>query len=113
MKSHLVKKNIQDLGLKSIITTSDDIHIEPPKYLRRMEKKLKKAQKQLSKKKVNYRSQQNEIPEIKKMFPEYRNMHSLVIQDVVHRVDKAFDNFFMRDSGRIQGYGSVHCPDRS
>ena len=40
-----------DLGLKSIITTSDDIHIEPPKYLRRMEKKLKKAQRQLSKKK--------------------------------------------------------------
>ena len=40
-----------DLGLKSIITTSDDIHIEPPKYLRRMEKKLKNAQKQLSKKK--------------------------------------------------------------
>ena len=47
-----------------------------------------------SKKKVNYRSQQNEIPEIKKMFPEYRNMHSLVIQDVVHRVDKAFDLLF-------------------
>ncbi|MHB1650740.1 MAG: helix-turn-helix domain-containing protein, partial [Thermoplasmataceae archaeon] len=30
-----------------------------------------------SKKKVNYRSQQNEIPEIKKMFPEYKNLHSL------------------------------------
>ena len=29
-----------------------------------------------SKKKVNYRSQQNEIPDIKKMFPEYKNMHS-------------------------------------
>ena len=42
------------------------------------------------KKKVNYRSQQNEIPEIKKMFPEYRNMHSLVIQDVVHRVEHCF-----------------------
>jgi putative transposase len=29
-------------------------------------------------KKVNYSSQQNEIPEIKRMFPEFRNIHSLV-----------------------------------
>ena len=56
-----------------------------------------------SKKKVNYRTQQNEIPDIKKMFPEYKSMHSLVIQDVVHRVDKAFDNFFRRISERKNG----------
>ena len=56
-----------------------------------------------SKKKVNYRSQQNEIPEIKKMFPEYRNMHSLVIQDVARRLDKAFDNFFMRVEEKRNG----------
>ena len=37
------------------------------------------------------------------MFPEYRNMHSLAIQDVVHRVDKAFDNFFRRISERKNG----------
>ena len=56
-----------------------------------------------SKKKVNYRSQQDEIPELKKMFPEYKSMHSLAIQDVVHRVDKAFDNFFRRISERKKG----------
>ena len=56
-----------------------------------------------SKKKVNYRSQQNEIPEIKKMFPEYKNMHSLVIQDVARRLDKAFDNFFMRVEEKRNG----------
>jgi putative transposase len=56
-----------------------------------------------SKKKVNYRSQQDEIPELKKMFPEYGNIHSLVIQDVVHRVDRAFDNFFRRISERKKG----------
>ena len=42
-----------------------------------------------SKKKVNYRTQQNEIPEIKKVFPEYKNLHSLVIQDVVHCLDRS------------------------
>ncbi|MHB8561375.1 MAG: helix-turn-helix domain-containing protein, partial [Thermoplasmataceae archaeon] len=56
-----------------------------------------------SKKKVNYRSQQNEIPDIKKMFPEYRNMHSLAIQDVARRLDKAFDNFFMRVEEKRNG----------
>ncbi len=56
-----------------------------------------------SKKKVNYRSQQNEIPEIKKMFPEYKSMHSLAIQDVARRLDKAFDNFFMRVEEKRNG----------
>jgi transposase len=56
-----------------------------------------------SKKKVNYRSQQNEIPDIKKMFPEYKNLHSLVIQDVARRLDKAFDNFFMRVEEKRNG----------
>jgi putative transposase len=45
-------------------------------------------------KKVNYKSQQNEIPEIKNTFPEYHNIHSLVIQDVARRLDKAYGNFF-------------------
>ncbi|MGC8563262.1 MAG: RNA-guided endonuclease InsQ/TnpB family protein, partial [Thermoplasmata archaeon] len=38
------------MGLKSIITTSDGIQIEPPQYMIKSEKKLAKAQKQLSKK---------------------------------------------------------------
>ncbi|MHB1812960.1 MAG: RNA-guided endonuclease InsQ/TnpB family protein, partial [Thermoplasmataceae archaeon] len=56
-----------------------------------------------SKKKVNYRTQQNEIPDIKKMFPEYKNLHSLAIQDVARRLDKAFDNFFMRVEEKRNG----------
>ena len=49
-----------------------------------------------SKKHVNYRSQQDEIPAIKERFPEYRSIHSLVVQDVARRLDKAYDNFFRR-----------------
>ncbi len=40
-----------DLGLKSIITTSDGLQIEPQQHLRKSEKKLKRVQKQLSRKK--------------------------------------------------------------
>ena len=56
-----------------------------------------------SKKHVNYRSQQDEIPGIKERFPEFRNIHSLVVQDVAHRLDKAYDNFFRRVNKKKQG----------
>ncbi len=45
---------------------------------------------------VNYLSQQNELPELKKYFPEYREIYSLALQDVARRLDKAYDNFFRR-----------------
>ena len=40
-----------DLGLKALITTSDGIQIDPPRFLRKSEKKLKRAQRNLSTKK--------------------------------------------------------------
>ena len=54
-------------------------------------------------KKVNYNSQQNEIPEIKNTFPEYRNIHSLVIQDVARRLDRGFHNFYRRMKEKRNG----------
>ena len=45
---------------------------------------------------INYNFQQDQIPELKKTFPEFNNIHSQVLQDVAHRVDKAYDNFFRR-----------------
>ncbi|MHB1709760.1 MAG: helix-turn-helix domain-containing protein [Thermoplasmataceae archaeon] len=52
---------------------------------------------------VNYNSQQDELPELKRAFPEYSNIHSLVVQDVARRLDKAFDNFFRRIRERKSG----------
>ena len=54
-------------------------------------------------KKVNYRSQQNEIPEIKNAFPEYHNVYSQVLQDVAGRLDKAYGNFFRRVQEKKNG----------
>ena len=45
---------------------------------------------------VNYLSQQNELPELKKYFPEYREIYSLALQNLADRLDKAYDNFFRR-----------------
>ncbi|MEM0139115.1 MAG: RNA-guided endonuclease TnpB family protein [Ferroplasma sp.] len=45
-------------------------------------------------KRINYNYQQDQIPELKKAFPEYNNIHSQVLQDVARRVDRAYENFF-------------------
>lgn len=47
--------------------------------------------------------QQNELPELKKQLPEYRQIHSQVLQDVLRRLDRAFANFFDRIERRKKG----------
>ena len=51
---------------------------------------------------VNYRSQQDEIPAIKERLPEYRSIHSLVVQDVARRLDKAQVRDMIREKFGIQ-----------
>ncbi|MCL5782769.1 MAG: transposase, partial [Candidatus Thermoplasmatota archaeon] len=53
--------------------------------------------------KVSYNSQQDELPELKNAFPEYRSIHSQVLQDVAGRLDKAYDNFYRRIGERKKG----------
>ena len=44
----------------------------------------------------NYYDQANCLPEIKQLFPEYKDIHSQILQDVLKRASKSFDNFFRR-----------------
>jgi putative transposase len=54
---------------------------------------------------INYYSQANQLPEIKAIREEYRAIHSQVLQDVLRRVQKAFDAFFRRvRNGQESGY---------
>lgn len=41
-------------------------------------------------------SQINQLPELKASFPEYREVGSQVLQEVLERLDKAYQNFFRR-----------------
>ena len=45
---------------------------------------------------VSYNTQTMELSELKKEFPEYRNIFSQVLMNVADRLDKAYYNFFMR-----------------
>ena len=45
---------------------------------------------------VNYYDQANELSEIKNALPEYKSVHSQVVQDALKRLDKAYKNTFRR-----------------
>ena len=62
---------------------------------------------------VTYYQQKAELPGIKEAMPEYGAVHSQVLQDVVLRVDRAFQAFFRRvKAGEIPGYPRFHGRDR-
>jgi putative transposase len=62
---------------------------------------------------VTYYQQKVELPGIKEAMPEYGEVHSQVLQDVVLRVDRAFQAFFRRiASGDTPGYPRFHGRDR-
>jgi putative transposase len=62
---------------------------------------------------VTYYQQKAELPGIKEAMPEYAEVHSQVLQDVVLRVDRAFQAFFRRiASGETPGYPRFHGRDR-
>ncbi len=43
---------------------------------------------------ITYSMQQNRLPALKKENPEYKTVHSQVLQNVLHRLDTAYQNFF-------------------
>jgi len=58
---------------------------------------------------VNYYQQQAELPDIKTAMPEYAEINAQVLQDVVLRVDRAFQAFFRRlREGQTLGYPRYH-----
>jgi putative transposase len=54
---------------------------------------------------VNFTRQSAQLPAIKQMRPEYHAINAQVLQDVLHRLDKAFAAFFRRvQLGEQPGY---------
>src|SRR5258708_35287996 len=58
-------------------------------------------------------SQSAQLPEIKEVRPEYHDLHSQVLQDVLTRLDRAFQAFFRRvKAGETPGYPRFQGRDR-
>jgi putative transposase len=62
---------------------------------------------------ISYYSQANQLPDIKDIREEYKDIHSQVLQDVLRKVDKAFKAFFARcKRGATPGYPRYKGRDR-
>ena len=62
---------------------------------------------------VTYYQQKAELPGIKEALPEYAEVNAQVLQDVVLRVERAFEAFFRRlREGQTPGYPRFHGRDR-
>ncbi len=62
---------------------------------------------------VSYSMQADQLPQIKQIREEYQDIHSQVQQDVLKRLDKAFDAFFRRvKNGQTPGYPRFKSGDR-
>jgi len=58
---------------------------------------------------LTYTQQAIQLPAIKEVRPEYNDIHSQVLQDVLRRVDKAYKAFFRRvKAGKTPGYPRFH-----
>src|SRR5690242_15461328 len=62
---------------------------------------------------LNYYHQKAELPGIKEAMPEHAEVHSQGLQDVMLRVERAFQAFFRRvKAGEKAGYPRFHGRDR-
>ena len=62
---------------------------------------------------ITVASQSAQLPAIKDVRPEYRDIHSQVLQDVLTRLDRAFQAFFRRvKAGQTPGYPRFKGVDR-
>ena len=62
---------------------------------------------------INYYDQANKLRELKKEDERFNNIHSQVLQDVLKRLDKSFQNFFRRvKNGEKPGYPRFKSEDR-
>jgi putative transposase len=62
---------------------------------------------------VSFYTQSNQLPEIKELREEYKDIYAQVLQDTLRRVDKAFKAFFRRAAaGQKAGYPRFQGRDR-
>jgi putative transposase len=54
---------------------------------------------------VSFTKQSDELPNLKAELPEYNDVYSQVLQDVLHRLDKSYANFFRRAKERKEKAG--------
>ena len=91
-----------DLGVKDFVITSDGEVFENEHFLKKEEKKLKKLQRQLSKKKVGSNNREKQRVRIAKLFERMTNKKDAYIHYVANKLLQSYDTIFMEDLN-VQG----------
>ena len=91
-----------DLGVKDFVITSDGDVFENKHFLKKEEKKLKKLQRQLSKKVKGSNNSEKQRVKIAKLFERMTNKKNAYIHYVVNELLSRYDSIFMEDLN-IQG----------
>ena len=99
---HTYKQVGIDLGVKNFVITSDGDVFENKHFLKNEEKKIKKLQRQLSKKKVGSNNRKKAQIRIAKLFERMTNKKDAYIHYVVNELLSSFDTIFMEDLN-VQG----------
>lgn len=64
-------------------------------------------------KSISYKDQQNELPSLKEAVPQFKTVHSQVLQNILKRIDGSFQNFFHRiKRGEKPGFPRFKSKDR-
>ena len=80
-----------DVGLKSLVTLSNGEQIEPPKYLRKSEEKLVKAQQELSRKKRGSSNRNKQRIEVARIHRTIRNQRKDFTHKLSSHLVKTYD----------------------
>ena len=96
-----------DLGVKNFVITSDGEVFENKHFLKKEEKKLKKLQRQLSKKKVGSNNREKQRVKIAKLFERITNKKDVYIHYVVNELLSHYDSIFMEDLN-VRGMSKNH-----
>lgn len=91
-----------DLGVKDFVITSDGEVFENKHFLKKEEKKLKRLQRQLSRKVKGSNNREKQRVKIAKLFERMTNKKETYIHYVVNKLLQSYDTIFMEDLN-VQG----------
>lgn len=96
-----------DLGVKNFVITSDGEVFENKHFLKKEEKKMKRLQRQLSRKVKGSNNREKHRIKIAKLFERITNKKDAYIHYVVNELLKSYDTIFMEDLN-VQGMMRNH-----
>jgi len=96
-----------DLGIEKFATLSNGMAVENPRFIAKKEKRIKRLQKQLSKKKKGSNNHRKQKLRIQRKYMKLRNMRKDFLDKVSTAIAKQYDTIIMEDLN-VQGMQQNH-----